>query len=77
MLQDRCLLVRANPWIFRHINAYLEQGKKEDDPDYKEIVEMICVMLAWKKSFWGIYGTFANEKTCSLVYRRASPFCFS
>lgn len=46
---------RGNPWIFRHINAYLEQGKKEDDPDYKEIVEMILRHASMEAKAFGEY----------------------
>ena len=32
---------RGNPWIFRRISSYLENGKETDPPDFPQIREMI------------------------------------
>lgn len=46
---------RGNPWIFRHINSYLEEGREEKDPEHKEITEMILRHAAMEAEAFGEY----------------------
>ena len=45
---------RGNPWIFRQINSYLENGTEEKEPDYEEITDMI-LRHASMGNIWGFY----------------------
>ncbi|MDD6137363.1 MAG: tRNA dihydrouridine synthase DusB [Lachnospiraceae bacterium] len=50
---------KGNPWIFREIKKYLEDGTIVKRPDHKEILEMMLrhtkLMVAYKGEFTGIH----------------------
>ncbi|MBQ9612998.1 MAG: tRNA dihydrouridine synthase DusB [Lachnospiraceae bacterium] len=53
---DSIMIARAaqgNPWVFREVNAYLENGKGIERPGRKEIVQMILRHAALMKEIKG------------------------
>lgn len=53
---DAIMIARAaqgNPWVFREVNAYLENGKGIERPGRKEIVQMILRHAALMKEIKG------------------------